>query len=62
LVTSAVTIYNQGEKMFSMKEVERIIKDAFNEGHNYAYYEQVIGTNNERKEKTIKGIIQRLTH
>ena len=51
-----------GEKMFSMKEVERMIKDAFNEGHNYAYYEQVIGTNNERKENTIKGIIQRLTH
>ena len=50
------------EKKFSLSEVEQMIKDAFNEGHNYAYYEQVVGTNNERKKNTIKGIIHRLTH
>lgn len=50
------------EKMFSLKEVEQMIKDAFNEGHNYAYYEQVIGTNNVIKENKIKGVIYRLTH
>ena len=47
---------------FTKEEVEKIIKDAFNEGYNYAFYEQVIGTNTERKEKTINGIIHRLTH
>lgn len=50
------------EKKFSLSEVEQMIKDAFNDGHNYAYYEQVIGTNDIIKENTIRGVIYRLTH